>query len=479
MLYRRYFCICSLLALLAVVLLFSITATVRRRKLRVIPQTIHYQPRISAVFEWGQVKVDNGSSDATTAPTQETTPGPWRYTKVSDVVKNHSTAIADEMKGHVFLDPERTKLADYIPALGGRPLSYFILSTWETRSPMLGDIINTLPGNFHFFEPLSSYGVVQLNETVAKQAIDSEVKHLMNCRFSRAPKYMKELSVNRPSVRKNTRLWSACKVQRDLCVSVEFLHAFCRQSPIKTMSLIRVRLRDMTSVLEDKKMDARIILLVRDPRAVMQSRDNKKWCRREPDCYDPARLCQFMMDDYNAYRELVKAYPGRVTVLRMEDLALDTFGETAKLLDFLRAPFTEKTHDFLQANTISSTDSNVNQLRDSPFAWLQSTRMTWEKLEGIQRECLNVTTAWGYRVATNESLVDPQFIPLTELRLPDNWIVDCAGGSVIPKDYSSIFNKVLKDNGLFLVFLSVLQLRDHNEDNDYNNRECRRKGTYM
>lgn len=417
MLYRRYFVICSLLALLLVVILFLITTTARKREQRVIPQRIHYGPRISATFEWRRVKVDNGSLEATTAPSVEGVPGPWSYIKVSDVVTNHSIAIADEMKGYVFLDPQRSTLSDYIPAVGGRPLRYFILSTWETRAPMLGDIINTLPGNFYFFEPLSSYGIVQLNETVAKEAMESEVKHLMNCRFGRASKYMDELSVDRPSFRMNTRLWNACKVQRDFCVSVEFLHAFCRQCPMITMSLTRIRLRDMTSVLEDKDMDARIILLIRDPRAVMQSRENKKWCRRGPDCQDPVRLCQFMTDDYNAYRKLVKAYPDRVKVLRMEDLALDTFGETAKLLDFLGAPFTEKTHDFLHAHTIMSTN-DVKQLRDSPFAWLQ--RMTWEKLENIQRVCLNVTAAWGYRTATNDSLVDPQFIPLTELHLPDN-----------------------------------------------------------
>lgn len=184
------------------------------------------------------------------------------------------------------------------------------------------------------------------------------------------------------------------------------------------MNLIRLRLRDMTPILEDKDSDVRVVLLVRDPRAVLKSRENKKWCRHDPDCGDPGRLCQSMMEDYNVYRTLSRAYPGRLRVVRYEDLSLDPFGTTRKLTDFLGAPFTKTTSLFLKSRTQEGS-AGVRVLNEPTFSWRDT--MTFSSVDAIQRECLNVTTSWGYRaVAGKESLADPQFIPLSELHLPDN-----------------------------------------------------------
>jgi hypothetical protein len=53
----------------------------------------------------------------------------------------------------------------------------------------------------------------------------------------------------------------------------------------------------------------RLIMLVRDPRATIQSRSRRVWCRRKTgnrnrDCWDPVRLCDGMTADYDAAEEL-------------------------------------------------------------------------------------------------------------------------------------------------------------------------------
>lgn len=206
----------------AIVVIVIIKIRLKKETRETEPVNIQFGPPISESFQWAQPTPDLGEI---TSPTTEgpIDPVPSRtVTRVADVVENFSKLIAEEMEGHTFLDPHRKHLSDYIPAKGGRPLHYYILSTWESQHTLLGDLINTLPGSFYFFEPLERYGTVQLNETLATREL-TEIRSLMNCNFKDAPKFMKTLKVNSPAVRKNTRLWAACSGQRDFCVSREFL----------------------------------------------------------------------------------------------------------------------------------------------------------------------------------------------------------------------------------------------------------------
>lgn len=419
MLYRRYFATCSLLLVTGIVLLL-IRRTTRTGERYIPIRKDYYGPRLRTSFQWAKVTTQKTSvpEPATEQPEQPTTLQS-RTIRVADILRNQTKLIEEEMNSYLFPDPNRRFLSDYVPAKGGRPMNYFMLSTWESRYPFIGRILNTLPGNFYIEEPLRRFGIQFVNSSTDAQRAVKQLRNVMDCNFNEAPNYMEDISAHPDLIHKNQRLWLSCRIRGGkYCYSEEFLRAFCLRFPIKTMNVIRLRLRDMADWLADSKnSDVRIVLLVRDPRALMQSRRNKRWCKKQPDCEDVTRVCQFMMDDYVAYTELSIAYPGRLTVLRFEDLALDPFRETRKLADFLRAPYTRKTDEFLQLHTIPS-NTTVRQLREQPFAWM--TRLAFERIEEIQRECLNVTTAWGYQLVTSPSaLSDPQFVPLTAL--PDNY----------------------------------------------------------
>ena len=55
----------------------------------------------------------------------------------------------------------------------------------------------------------------------------------------------------------------------------------------------------------------RVLLLVRDPRGTVESRKHRAFCPGNPDCQDPARLCQDLQSDYQAFQRLSASYPGR------------------------------------------------------------------------------------------------------------------------------------------------------------------------
>ena len=60
-------------------------------------------------------------------------------------------------------------------------------------------------------------------------------------------------------------------------------------------------------------LDLDIVYLVRDPRAVMESRKEINWCMNNADqCFHPARHCHQLEEDYVAAKAFAKRYPKRV-----------------------------------------------------------------------------------------------------------------------------------------------------------------------
>lgn len=56
-------------------------------------------------------------------------------------------------------------------------------------------------------------------------------------------------------------------------------------------------------------LGVRLVLLIRDPRGILQSRKHREWCPAKPDCSDPVLVCADMVSDFNAAVELSKKYP--------------------------------------------------------------------------------------------------------------------------------------------------------------------------
>ena len=141
-----------------------------------------------------------------------------------------------------------------------------------------------------------------------------------------------------------------------LCFMPEFLSFACKLHPIKLIKTVRIRLRSLTSLLSDSRMNLKVILLVRDPRGVFNSRSSEfvsAWCKGE-DCASPRKTCQDLSDDLQTAKLVEKQQPGKITVVRYEDLSLEPDLVTRRLLKFLALPWTESISQFIQTHTISS-----------------------------------------------------------------------------------------------------------------------------
>jgi len=87
---------------------------------------------------------------------------------------------------------------------------------------------------------------------------------------------------------------------------------------------------------------ARIIFLMRDPRAVMRSYKAEP-DHENPGLYHPLAQSMAWRAAASAYRQAVQSHPTQVLLVRFEDLVSETAGELARIGDFLgvRPPATE------------------------------------------------------------------------------------------------------------------------------------------
>ncbi|KAJ8734161.1 hypothetical protein PYW07_014712 [Mythimna separata] len=170
------------------------------------------------------------------------------------------------------------------------------------------------------------------------------------------------------------------------------------------MKVVRLRLRLIQEILDDKDLNVKVLLLVRDPRGVMQSRQHSTFCQPAPDCREPSHLCADMISDYVAAGRIQQQYPDRLMVLRYEELALKPNITTYRILKFLRLSATQSIDEFLQSHTNVEVGDAYSTFRVSqkvPFKWKYA--LDFNHVDEIQIACKEAMLLWGYRMAYNET----------------------------------------------------------------------------
>lgn len=81
--------------------------------------------------------------------------------------------------------------------------------------------------------------------------------------------------------------------------------------PITIFKAFDIIFRDIVKLFFSFRLNVNIVLLVRDPRAILQSRKHREWCPGYPDCDQPNWLCDDMVSDYNSAVKLMQHYPTR------------------------------------------------------------------------------------------------------------------------------------------------------------------------
>ena len=204
--------------------------------------------------------------------------------------------------------------------------------------------------------------------------------------------------------------------------------SLCPRFPIHLIKTVRVRLGQVIRMMNDDgvfKENLKMVVLIRDPRGVMNSRNTMDWCASSP-CKDTHSLCEGMEQDYDDAMTLKQKDPEKIHLVRYEDLSLDPFGVTDEILSFLKLPMMPQVENFLEthtgsnrqetalkkgqnvtfkeikeamedkANPYSTTAANS---RAVPFLWTQT--MAEEKMFEVQNVCKKAMDLYGYKRLKN------------------------------------------------------------------------------
>ena len=120
--------------------------------------------------------------------------------------------------------------------------------------------------------------------------------------------------------RGNPLLWSSCQdfqPREEVCFSRDYLSSACPLFPLRLMKTVRLRLREAAPLLASLGR-LQVVVLVRDPRAVFNSRWEENvaaWCS-DQHCSEPAVSCRDLEDDIVEAITLRDKFQGRVILLR-------------------------------------------------------------------------------------------------------------------------------------------------------------------
>ncbi|XP_053600670.1 carbohydrate sulfotransferase 4 [Plodia interpunctella] len=332
------------------------------------------------------------------------------------ILNKTSFRIKYDLSTYNFSHSGVQKLEDLLMEAGGKPIRNIIISTWRSGTTFLGEVLNAMPGNFYHYEPLLKFQIVQIRGLPLSAEALSIIKNMLKCNFDGLDEYFEYGKKHLYQFSHNTRLWDHCKYKKELCFDAEFTGRFCKLFPFQSMKVVRVRLRLIQEILDEKELNVKVVLLIRDPRGVMQSRQHRDFCQPAADCWQPELLCADMISDYVAAGRLLKQYPDKLMVLRYEELALDPNKTTLNLLKFLRMGMTSSVEKFLSTHTnveVAGVSSTFRISQHVPFRWKNV--LDFDYVDNIQEVCKEAMDLWGYRLAHNSShMTSKDFNPIME-----------------------------------------------------------------
>ncbi|CAL4109265.1 unnamed protein product, partial [Meganyctiphanes norvegica] len=271
-----------------------------------------------------------------------------------------------------------------------------LASTWRSGSTFLGEILASYPGVFYHYEPLTPYGLQQIGPGPIQEEVHSLLKEILDCNYQNLEEYLNIAFSNQDMFVRNAQLWSMCiGMPRSKCFIPSNLEVLCSVFPVHVMKIVRARLAVIAPLLNDPQVQ--LLWLVRDPRAIMNSRTtNVKWCNKQV-CSSAASLCSDMMADYQTFTNL-KKYHKNIKVVYYEDLAQNTFNKTQEILDFVGLSFHSNIKKYLEDHLTLEKDepwSTHHNPNSRVGHWKKV--MSYDAVIKIQFHCQGVMKALGYQ----------------------------------------------------------------------------------
>lgn len=193
-----------------------------------------------------------------------------------------------------------------------------IASSARTGSSFLGELLSRYPGVFYSYEPLNYITNTPLEGHHENEMVNL-VKQIFECKppfqYFNHSKIWKAFNKNEEwkLLRPNFRLWNAWEslINKESVSDVkQIYYSSCPIFPIRVIKSIKMPVMATEKLLTDTDIgkSLKVIVLVRDPRAVMLSRSKMSWKKDQMQQTD--KVCEKLRWDVMAAFELKKKYPG-------------------------------------------------------------------------------------------------------------------------------------------------------------------------
>eukprot|EP00096_Caligus_rogercresseyi_P012047 TRINITY_DN4939_c0_g1_i1.p1 TRINITY_DN4939_c0_g1~~TRINITY_DN4939_c0_g1_i1.p1 ORF type:complete len:481 (-),score=129.60 TRINITY_DN4939_c0_g1_i1:54-1496(-) len=281
-----------------------------------------------------------------------------------------------------------------------------IATSWRSGSTFLGDLLNHIMGTYYSFEPLHFESLTMPTERRLEL-----MRGIFQCDFSN-----KEVIgwMRHVSKRENTFLFGhnfrSFKICDHLlpgkvaCFMDKFQEPICSMSPFRIIKTVRLRAQDSEYFLSRTKdfPNYKMVVLVRDPRGTLHSRSHRAWCSGD-ECINSTVVCKDLEKDAEAAYELAEKYPGRVYLIRYEDICIQPHEEIKSLFKFLDVPLGRGLELFIQKHMFWKKSQN-NKNPYSTYRNSNSMYMKWRNsvdmsyIHKIQSDCSEPMATLGYRL---------------------------------------------------------------------------------
>ncbi|XP_076855920.1 carbohydrate sulfotransferase 3b [Brachyhypopomus gauderio] len=362
-----------------------------------------------------------------------------------------------------WLDKNYTNLSGItLPSVPDGRKHILLLASTRTGSSFVGEFFNQQGENmFYLFEPL--WHVERMltlegggtNASASVSAYRDVLRQLFLCDFSllesfidpppqahiTAALFRRESSqslcntpVCTPVVKKLFERYH-CRIRRCGPLNLTLASESCLQKQHLAIKSVRIRqLETLRPLLEDPRLDMRIIQLVRDPRAVLASRmvafssnyrSWKRWAMRGdvPEDDNEVRKLRGNCDNIRMSAEVGLKQPswlrGRYMLVRYEDIARFPLRKAAEMYQFTGIPFTPKVKQWILRSTQASSDvSGVYSTQKNSTQQVEKWRfsMPFKLVQVVQKVCGPTMSLFGYTFAENNEMLTNKLMSLIEER---------------------------------------------------------------
>ncbi|NWY06927.1 CHST3 sulfotransferase, partial [Nothoprocta ornata] len=395
-------------------------------------------------------------------------------TEASTAAENGSLASLRELDG--AFARLRGRLRAVAAELGGTVAAptptprrhVLLMATTRTGSSFVGEFFNQQGNIFYLFEPLwhiertvsfeaggaSAAGSALVYRDVLKQlflcdlyVLESFISpppegHLTPFMFRRgSSRSLCEEPVCTPAAAADKVFEKYhCKERRCGPLNVTLAAEACRRKEHLALKTVRVRqLEFLRPLVEDPRLDVRIIQLVRDPRAVLASRmvafagKYEPWKRWAAEAAAPLRADEVQRlrghcESVRLSAELGLRRPawlrGRYMLVRYEDVARAPLRTARAMYRFAGIRLTPQVERWIGANTRAPRDaSGVYSTRknssEQPDKWRFS--MPFKLARVVQDACAPAMRLFGYKLAPSAAALANRSLSLLE-EAPDAWL---------------------------------------------------------